>query len=126
MLETLNAEEDQLRRKLEKVKEYPRWRYKFVRGSTNYKTFLLYTRPTLWIEEVAHRNGLWMAGLKWRGTLRLFSHLEDALFYAERLANLPIRVGIPVKGRLPARHSPINGRNICSEDRKRWDDIMLQ
>lgn len=126
MIEKLNAEETQIRRRLEKAKEYPRWRYQFVRGSTTYKTFLLYTKPAIWIEEVAHRDGMWMAGRKSRGTLRFFSHLEDAMFYAERLADLPIQVYRPVRGMLPARHAPITGRGFCPGEGSCWDDIMLR
>jgi len=103
MIYNLNTEERQIRRGREQVKEYPHWRYQFVRGSTNYKTFLLYSRPGSWGEEVAWRDGLWMAGTKWRGTLRFFSHLEDALFYAERLANAPIQIKKPGRGVIQPR-----------------------
>jgi hypothetical protein len=125
MLQRLNTEELQIRRGLEKVKEYPRWRYQFVRGSTTYQTFLLYTAPRLWVEEVAFRNGLWMTGTKWRGSLRFFSHLEDALFYAERLADLPIEIKKPARGVLQPRHAPIGTRDAAVEERLRRDDIML-
>jgi hypothetical protein len=125
MLRKLNTEELQTRKELEKVKEYPRWRYQFVRGSNTYKTFLLYTSPRIWVEEVAHRNGLWMAGTKWRGTLRFFTHLEDALFYAERLAVLPIEIKKPAWGVLSRRHAPITTRDAAVEERLRRDDIML-
>jgi hypothetical protein len=121
----MNTEELQLRRGLEKVKEYPRWRYQFVRGSTTYKTFLLYAAPRLWVEEVAFRNGLWMAGVKWRETLRFFTHLEDALFYAERLARLNIQVEKPARGVLQQRHAPITTRDLSEEERFCREGVVL-
>lgn len=123
MIYNLNTEERQIRRGLEKVKEYPHWRYKFVRGCTNYKTFLFYIAPTIWVEEVAWRNGMWMTGTKWRGTQRFFSHLEDALFYAERLQNRVIEIKKPGRGVLQPRHAPIVMRDAAVEEKLRREDI---
>jgi hypothetical protein len=125
MIYNLNKEESQIRRGLEKVREYPHWRYPFVTGSNAYKTFLLYTSPRTWVEEVAWRDGMWMGGSKWRGTRRFFSHLEDALFYAERLAGLPIQIKRPEKGILPQRHAPISIRDLAEEERLRREGVAL-
>src|SRR6266404_2745078 len=122
MLNYLNTEERHIRKELEKVKGFPHWRYQFVRGSTTYKSFLLYVAPAIWVQEVAYRNGQWMAGTKWRGTLHFFSHLEDALFYAERLEELPIQIKKPIRGSYQQRHSPIVTRDSCEEERLRPED----
>jgi hypothetical protein len=60
-----------------------------------------------------------------KGTLRFFSHLEDALFYAERLASLPIEIKKPGRGVLQPRHAPIVTRDAAVEEKLRREDIML-
>lgn len=73
------AEEKRIRTKLAKVKTYPRWE-NWEGGS------LYYVHPDLWAEEVfKHFDGRWQV----KGSY--FNTLQEALEYAERLAEPRVR-----------------------------------
>jgi hypothetical protein len=87
----LTPGEDIIRCRVEKTKGFPRWRYHNpTPKNVSHKTFLYYTKPGVWVQEVSkcrEIHELWKAGVKFRGTLHLFSDLQDALDYGEKLAN---------------------------------------
>jgi hypothetical protein len=122
MAPRLRLKERRIREELEDVSGFPHWRYQ-AGGSTAYKNFKLYTRPGVWEQEVIKRAYWWTVGDP--PNVKFFTFLEDALFYVERLQNLPIRIIKPGRGVTQPRHAPIVTRNAAVEEEARRNGIML-